>query len=180
MLLTRTSIPDVFVLEPKVFDDERGCFFESFNQKVLNQLIGQEVQFVQDCHSRSWRNVLRGLHFQLQPKAQGKLVRVVHGEVFDVAVDLRQNSPTFGRWVGEILSADNRKQMWIPPGFAHGQLTLSETSEFLYKTTEYYAPELERCIRWDDPSLGIDWPLEVTPILSSRDKFALVLGMHKI
>lgn len=176
MLLTRTLIPDVFVLEPKVFDDERGYFFESFNQKVLNQLIGQEVQFVQDCHSKSRRNVLRGLHFQLPPKAQGKLVRVVHGEVFDVAVDLRQNSQTYGCWVGQILSADNRKQMWIPPGFAHGQLTLSETSEFLYKTTEYYAPEHERCIRWDDPSLGIDWPLEVSPILSARDQLALALG----
>jgi len=176
MLLTRTLIPDVFVLEPKVFDDERGYFFESFNQKVLNQLIGQEVQFVQDCHSKSRRNVLRGLHFQLPPKAQGKLVRVVHGEVFDVAVDLRQDSQTYGCWVGQILSADNRKQMWIPPGFAHGQLTLSETSEFLYKTTEYYAPEHERCIRWDDPSLGIDWPLEVSPILSARDQLALALG----
>lgn len=169
MQLTHTSIPDVLVLEPKVFDDERGYFFESFNQKAFNQLLGQDIRFVQDCHARSRRNVLRGLHFQLPPMAQGKLVRVVHGKVFDVAVDLRQNSPSYGCWVGEVLSADNRKQMWIPPGFAHGYLTLSGTSEFLYKTTEYYAPEFERCIRWDNPALGIDWPVS-QPILSDRDR----------
>lgn len=169
MRLTRTLIPDVCILEPKVFDDERGYFFESFNQKVFNQLIGEEIQFVQDCHAKSQKNVLRGLHFQLPPMAQGKLVRVIQGEVFDVAVDLRQNSATYGRWVSEVLSADSRKQMWIPPGFAHGYLTLSGSSEFVYKTTEYYAPGLECCIRWDDPSLAIDWPVS-QPILSDRDR----------
>ena len=163
------AIPDVMLIEPKVFGDERGFFYESFNQKAFNDAIGFEVQFVQDNHSKSSRNVLRGLHYQLPPKAQGKLVRVVAGEVFDVAVDLRKSSPTFGKWVGEILSADNKRQMWIPPGFAHGFLVLSESAEFLYKTTDYYAPEFERCILWNDPQLAIVWPITEEPVLATKD-----------
>ena len=163
------AIRDVLLIEPKVFGDERGFFFESFNQKAFNELTGLGVQFVQDNHSRSAKNVLRGLHYQLPPKAQGKLVRAVVGEVFDVAVDIRKDSPTFGKWVGEVLSADNKRQLWIPPGFAHGFLVLSEAAEFLYKTTDYYAPECERCIRWDDPRLEIAWPVNVSPQLSPKD-----------
>ncbi|MDR2186505.1 MAG: dTDP-4-dehydrorhamnose 3,5-epimerase [Azonexus sp.] len=170
MKITPTAIPDVLVIEPKIFGDERGFFFESFNQKAFNEAIGQEIIFVQDNHSKSAQNVLRGLHYQLPPKAQGKLVRVIQGEVFDVAVDIRQNSPTYGQWVAETLSADNKKQFWIPPGFAHGFLTLSETAEFLYKTTDYYAPELERCIRWDDPVLAIQWPLTKAVLVSRKDE----------
>ena len=162
------AIPDVLLLEPKVFGDERGFFYESYNQQAFQQATGLDVTFVQDNHSRSARDVLRGLHYQLPPKAQGKLVRAVVGEVFDVAVDLREDSPTFGQWAGEKLSAENKRMMWIPPGFAHGFLVLSESAEFLYKTTDYYAPELERCIRWDDPDLAIDWPLE-NPLLSAKD-----------
>lgn len=169
MRATTTAIPDVIVLEPKVFGDERGFFYESYNQKAFREATGLDVHFVQDNHSKSAKNVLRGLHYQVQ-QPQGKLVRVVQGEVFDVAVDIREGSATFGQWVGEILSAGNKKQMWIPPGFAHGFLTLSETTEFLYKTTEYYAPEHERCIRWDDEVLAIEWPiLGQPPVLSAKD-----------
>lgn len=163
------TIPDVLLLEPRVFGDERGFFFESFNQQTFENAVGYAVNFVQDNHSKSQRGVLRGLHYQLTPKAQGKLVRVVHGEVFDVAVDIRPGSATFGHWVSAILSADNKKQMWIPAGFAHGFLTLSDSAEFLYKTTDYYAPELERCIAWNDVSIGITWPLSSPPVLSAKD-----------
>ena len=164
------AIRDVLLIEPKVFGDERGFFFESFNQKAFNELTGLDVQFVQDNHSRSAKNVLRGLHYQLPPKAQGKLVRVVVGEVFDVAVDIRKDSPTFGKWVGEVLSADNKRQLWIPPGFAHGFLVLSEAAEFLYKTTDYYAPELERSIAWDDPEVAVRWPMSGLPVVSAKDR----------
>jgi dTDP-4-dehydrorhamnose 3,5-epimerase len=170
MKATRLEIPEVILFEPTVFGDERGFFYESFNQQTFNQLTGLNVQFVQDNHSKSQKGVLRGLHYQLPPKAQGKLVRVVQGEVFDVAVDIRKNSPTFGQWVSAILSAENKQQLWIPEGFAHGFLTLSETAEFLYKTTDYYAPEMERCIVWDDEELGIDWPIQEEPSLSDKDK----------
>jgi len=169
MSVTPLAIPDVLLIEPKVFGDDRGFFFESFNQQRFNEATGLDLQFVQDNHSRSARGVLRGLHYQLPPKAQGKLVRVVAGEVFDVAVDIRPDSPTFGQWVGEILSADNKRQLWIPPGLAHGFLVLSESAEFLYKTTDYYAPELERCIRWNDPTLAIAWPFAGEPVLSAKD-----------
>lgn len=169
MKATRLAIPDVILLEPKVFGDARGFFYESFNQETFHRLTGLDVRFVQDNHSRSAKNVLRGLHYQLPPKAQGKLVRVVAGEVFDIAVDIRKDSPTFGRWVAEVLSAENHKQLWIPPGFAHGFLVASEYAEFLYKTTEYYAPEHERGIRWDDPELAIPWPLKGEPVLSNKD-----------
>ena len=168
MKVTATRIPEVLLIEPRVFGDARGFFFESFNLKVFSEALGAAVEFVQDNHSRSSRGVLRGLHYQLAPHAQGKLVRVVAGEVFDVAVDIRAGSPTYGQWVAEILSAENKKQLWIPPGFAHGFVTLRDTAEFLYKTTDYYAPECERCIRWDDPDLAIDWPLE-NPLLSAKD-----------
>jgi dTDP-4-dehydrorhamnose 3,5-epimerase len=166
--VTPTNIPDVLVIEPKVFGDERGFFFESFNQAKFEAAIGRQVHFVQDNHSKSVKNVLRGLHYQIQ-QPQGKLVRVVQGEVFDVAVDLRKSSPTFGQWVGEILSADNKKQLWVPEGFAHGFVVLSESAEFLYKTTDYYAPAYERCIRWNDVELGIKWNLAQSPALSSKD-----------
>lgn len=169
MKITPLAIPDVLLLEPRVFGDARGFFFESYNRETFRRQTGLDVDFVQDNHSRSARNVLRGLHYQLPPKAQGKLVRAVAGEVFDVAVDLRGQSPTFGRWVAEVLSAENRKQLWIPPGFAHGFLVLSEHAEFLYKTTDYYAPELERCILWNDPDLAIAWPFDGVPIVSSKD-----------
>ncbi|WP_126446661.1 dTDP-4-dehydrorhamnose 3,5-epimerase [Sulfuricystis multivorans] len=167
-----TAIPDVLVIEPRVFTDARGFFFESYHRSAFRQATGLDPEFVQDNHSKSVKGVLRGLHYQLPPKAQGKLVRVVQGAVFDVAVDLRKSSPTFGRWVGEILSAENKRQLWIPPGFAHGFLTLTETAEFLYKTTEYYAPEYERAIRWDDPTLAISWPLDGAPILAPKDAAA--------
>ena len=158
MKATLTAIPGVLILEPKVFGDARGFFFESFNQKAFNVATGTDHQFVQDNHSRSAKGVLRGLHYQaMQP--QGKLVRVVRGAVFDVAVDIRAESPTFGQWVGIELTEDNHKQLWVPPGFAHGFLVLSESADFLYKTTDYYAPEFERCIAWNDPMLAIDWPL---------------------
>ena len=159
------------MIEPKVFGDERGFFFESFNQAKFEAEIGRQVNFVQDNHSKSAKNVLRGLHYQIQ-QAQGKLVRVVEGEVFDVAVDLRKSSPTFGQWVGEILSANNKKQMWIPEGFAHGFVVLSESAEFLYKTTDYWAPEFERSIAWNDSEIGIEWPLSGKPSLSGKDKLA--------
>ncbi|RKT50633.1 dTDP-4-dehydrorhamnose 3,5-epimerase [Azonexus fungiphilus] len=170
MKVTPTRLAGVLIIEPRVFGDERGFFFESFNQRAFDEAVGEHVEFVQDNHSRSSRGVLRGLHYQLPPKAQGKLVRVVAGEVFDVAVDLRKDSPTCGQWVAEVLSAANQKQLWIPPGFAHGFLTLSEKAEFLYKTTDYYSPEHEQCIRWDDCRLAIDWPLENKPIVSEKDK----------
>lgn len=169
MQATPTAIPDVLVIEPKVFGDDRGFFFESFNAQAFAQVTGFAADFVQDNHSRSARNVLRGLHYQVAPKAQSKLVRVVQGEVFDVVVDLRKNSRTFGKWVGETLSAENKKQLWIPSGFAHGFLTLSDYAEVLYKTTDYYSPVHERCIRWDDPEIGIVWPLTATPVLSAKD-----------
>ena len=162
------AIPDVILIEPKVFGDERGFFFESFNQAQFEQAIGKSVQFVQDNHSRSAKHVLRGLHYQIQ-QPQGKLVRVVQGEVFDVAVDLRKRSKTFGQWVGEILSAENKRQLWIPEGFAHGFVVLSDTAEFLYKTTDYYAPAHERCILWNDETLAIHWPAGIQPILSAKD-----------
>lgn len=169
MKVTPLAIPDVLRIEPKVFGDARGFFFESFNRQSFKQATGLEVDFVQDNHSRSVRHVLRGLHYQLPPRAQGKLVRIVVGEVFDVAVDIRPESATFGTWVGETLSAENKRQLWIPPGFAHGFLVLSEAAEFLYKTTDYWAPELERCIRWDDPQLNIRWPLSAVPQVSAKD-----------
>jgi dTDP-4-dehydrorhamnose 3,5-epimerase len=170
MKVIPTAIPEVLVIEPKVFGDERGFFFESFSARAFAEATGLDVDFVQDNHSKSAQGVLRGLHYQMPPKAQGKLVRVVQGEVFDIAVDLRKASPTFGRWVGETLSAENKHQLWIPPGFAHGFIALSKTAEFLYKTTEYYAPECDRCIRWDDPTLGIAWPIHTTaPLVSSKD-----------
>ena len=170
MKATRLSIPDVVLIEPKVFGDARGFFFESFNQRAFNQATGTDFQFVQDNHSKSSRGVLRGLHYQIR-QPQGKLVRVVQGAVFDVAVDIRKNSPTFGQWVGVELSADNQRQLWVPPGLAHGFLVLSESAEFLYKTTDYYAPEHERCIAWNDPALAIAWPdIGMAPVLSGKDQ----------
>jgi dTDP-4-dehydrorhamnose 3,5-epimerase len=174
MKATPLSIPDVMLLEPKVFGDERGFFFESFNHAQFEAAIGRPVKFVQDNHSRSVKNVLRGLHYQIQ-QPQGKLVRVVQGEVFDVAVDIRKSSSTFGQWVGAVLSADNKKQLWVPEGFAHGFVVLSETADFLYKATNYYSPEYERSILWNDFSLGIDWISEGEPRLSVKDAMALKL-----
>jgi len=168
MNVIKTDIADVLIFEPKVFGDSRGFFFESFNQRVFEEAIGSALPFVQDNHSRSTTGVLRGLHYQIvQP--QGKLVRVTAGEVFDVAVDIRKSSPTFGKWVGTHLSAENKRQMWVPPGFAHGFLVLSDFAEFLYKTTEYYAPEHERCIAWNDPEIAVSWPLQGDPLLSQKD-----------
>ena len=172
MKVTPLSIPDVLLIEPQVFGDDRGFFFESFNQERFEKTIGQKINFVQDNHSKSVKGVLRGLHYQLPPKAQDKLVRVIQGEVFDVAVDLRKSSPTFGKCVGEILSADNKKQMWIPEGFAHAFLTLSDTAEFLYKTTDFYSKEHEQAIRWDDETLSIQWPMKDVS-LSTKDKSAV-------
>lgn len=163
-----TALPEVLILEPKVFGDARGFFFESFNQKVFNEVTGTDHQFVQDNHSRSAKGVLRGLHYQIR-QPQGKLVRVVRGSVYDVAVDLRRSSPRFGRWIGLELSEENQRQLWIPPGFAHGFLVTSESADFLYKTTDYYMPEHERCVIWNDPGVGIEWPLTGTPMLSSKD-----------
>lgn len=173
--VTPTAIPDVLILDPQVFGDERGFFMESFNARDFARATGLDVVFVQDNHSKSAHGVLRGLHYQIQ-HAQGKLVRVTQGEVFDVAVDLRRASPHFGRWVGERLSAENKRQMWIPPGFAHGFLVLSESAEFLYKTTDYWFPEHERCLRWNDPALGIDWPIQGQPLLAARDAAAAGLS----
>lgn len=174
MKVIQTEIHDVLILEPKVFGDDRGFFFESFNPKVFEKATGSQVSFVQDNHSKSSKGVLRGLHYQIQ-QPQGKLVRVVAGEVFDVAVDIRKGSKTFGKWVGAILSADNKKQMFVPEGFAHGFLVLSDSAEFLYKTTDYYAPEHERCIAWNDPDIGIVWPLECEPVLSDKDQIGMAL-----
>ncbi|MEN9768410.1 MAG: hypothetical protein RLZZ180_40 [Pseudomonadota bacterium] len=171
MQVTPSSIPDVLLIEPRVFGDARGFFLESFNQRAFAQATGLEPQFVQDNHSRSAQGVLRGLHYQIE-QAQGKLVRVVRGRVFDVAVDLRRRSPSFGRWVGYELSEDNHRQLWIPPGFAHGFLVLSESADFLYKATQYYAPAHEKCLAWDDPQIGIQWPLQGLPKLSDKDRQA--------
>ncbi|GAB3479486.1 dTDP-4-dehydrorhamnose 3,5-epimerase [Azotobacter salinestris] len=169
MQAIQTEIPDVFIIEPKVFGDERGFFFESFNARRFAELTGADPQFVQDNHSRSVKGVLRGLHYQIR-QPQGKLVRVVAGEVWDVAVDLRRSSPTFGKWVGVTLSAENKRQLWIPEGFAHGFVVVSEAAEFLYKTTDYWAPEHERSIIWNDPTLNLPWPLEGEPSLSAKDR----------
>ena len=174
MKTTPTAIPGVLIIEPKVFCDARGFFYESFNQKAFNEATGTHYQFVQDNHSRSAKGVLRGLHYQIQ-QPQGKLVRVVRGAVFDVAVDIRKSSPTFGKWVGVELSEDNHRQVWIPPGFAHGFLSLSDSAEFLYRTTAYYAPEYERCMAWNDPAIGIKWPIKTEPILSSKDQLGMML-----
>jgi dTDP-4-dehydrorhamnose 3,5-epimerase len=172
MKVTPLAIPDVLLIEPAVFGDDRGFFFESFNQNKFEEAIKQKINFVQDNHSKSLKGVLRGLHYQLPPKAQGKLVRAIQGEVFDVAIDIRRSSPTFGKWVGEILSADNKKQMWIPEGFAHGFLTLSDTAEFLYKTTDFYSKDHEEAIQWNDKTIGIDWPIKDVS-LSTKDKSAV-------
>lgn len=179
MKVIPAAIPEVLLLEPKVFGDERGFFFESFNQKAFREVTGLDVEFVQDNHSKSVRNVLRGLHYQIQ-QPQGKLVRVVQGEVLDVAVDLRKGSKTFGQWVGEVLSADNKRQLWVPPGFAHGFVVRSETAEFLYKTTDYYAPQYERCIAWNDPDLGIDWRIEGEVALSAKDAQGVAFAAAEI
>jgi dTDP-4-dehydrorhamnose 3,5-epimerase len=169
MQAQQMDIPDVVLFTPRVFGDERGFFFESYNQQVFQEATGIKPEFVQDNHSRSQKGVLRGLHYQLPPHAQGKLVRIVAGEVFDVAVDIRKGSPFFGKWAGAVLSAENKHQLWIPPGFAHGFVTLSDTVECLYKTTAFYAPESERCIIWNDPDIGVDWHYEDVPLLSGKD-----------
>jgi dTDP-4-dehydrorhamnose 3,5-epimerase len=168
MNVIATAIPDVLILEPRVFGDERGFFFESFNRRAFTELAGREIDFVQDNHSRSAKNVLRGLHYQIR-HPQAKLVRVIQGRVLDVAVDIRRSSPTFGKHVALELSAENKRMVWIPEGFAHGFVTLSESAEFLYKTSDYWHSEHERCIRWDDPALGIDWGLQTAPVLSGKD-----------
>ncbi len=175
MKVTPTAIPDVLLVEPQVFGDDRGFFYESFNARKFKELTGLEPVFVQDNHSRSAKHVLRGLHYQIR-QPQGKLIRVVAGAVFDVAVDIRKGSPTFGRWVGHILSAENKQQVWLPVGFAHGFLVLSDYAEFLYKTTDYWVPEHERCIIWNDPDLAICWPIEAAPILSARDAKGVALA----
>lgn len=177
--VTSTVIPDVLILEPKVFGDSRGFFFESFNAQDFAKATGLNVEFVQDNHSRSSQGVLRGLHYQLQ-QPQGKLVRVVCGAVFDVAVDIRKSSPTFGQWVGCELTEDNHRQMWVPPGFAHGFVVMSASADFLYKTTDYYAPAHERCIAWNDPALGITWPTGMTPQLSAKDQAGLSLAQAEV
>ena len=179
MKATRLAIPDVVLIEPKVFGDARGFFFESFNQKAFNEATGTNHAFVQDNHSRSSQGVLRGLHYQIQ-QPQGKLVRVARGRVWDVAVDIRKSSPTFGQWVGAELSEDNQHQLWVPPGFAHGFVVLSESADFLYKTTDYYAPEHERCIAWNDPQLAIRWPYEAEPRLSAKDAQGLMLAQAEV
>ncbi len=180
MNVIQTEIPDVLILEPKVFGDDRGFFFESFNANVFKEKTGLDLNFVQDNHSRSLKNVLRGLHYQIK-QPQGKLVRVVAGEIFDVAVDIRKNSPTFGRWVSCILSAENKRQFWVPAGFAHGFLVTSDNAEVLYKTTDYYAPQYERSLLWNDSKLAIAWPLSGSqPILSSKDQAGLTLQMAEV
>lgn len=175
MKATPLSIPDVVLFEPTVFGDERGFFFESFNQAKFEAAIGRQVSFVQDNHSRSVKNVLRGLHYQIQ-QPQGKLVRVVQGEVFDVAVDIRKSSPTFGQWAGAVLSAENKRQLWVPEGFAHGFVVTSDSAEFLYKTTDYWAPEFERSIAWNDAAIGIQWPIQGEPALSAKDQQGKLLA----
>ena len=180
MKVTTTAIADVLLIEPRVFGDARGFFFESFNQKAFNDAVGAHIEFVQDNHSRSRRGVLRGLHYQLQ-QPQGKLVRVTRGSVYDVAVDIRRSSPTFGQWVGAELSEENHRQFWVPAGFAHGFVVLSEVADFLYKTTDYYAPEYERCIGWDDSTIGISWPaLDVAPTLSAKDMAGSPLALAEV
>lgn len=169
MAYEKLALPEVVLFTPKVFGDERGFFFESFSEREFVEATGLDYRFVQDNHSKSVKGVLRGLHYQLPPYVQGKLVRVVQGGVFDVAVDIRKSSPNFGKWVGAVLSADNKQQLWIPPGFAHGFVTLTDTAEFLYKTTDFYAPQSERCIAWDEPSIGVDWHYAETPQLSAKD-----------
>src|SRR5574343_632457 len=180
MNIIDTAIPDVKIIEPKVFGDERGYFYESFSQRLFDEAVGYHVAFVQDNHSRSVRGVLRGLHYQLPPFAQGKLVRCTVGEVFDVAVDIRRSSPTFGQWVGVNLSADNKRQLWIPEGFAHGFVTLSEHAEFLYKTTQYYAPSHDRGVLWNDPAIGIAWPDAGTLQLSGKDQVQPLLAAAEL
>lgn len=175
MKVTPTAIPEVLIAQPNVFGDARGFFYESFNQKAFNQATGLNVSFVQDNHSRSDKGVLRGLHYQIH-QTQGKLVRVARGAVFDVAVDIRKSSPTFGQWVGVELTEENHRQLWVPPGFAHGFVVLSDSTDFLYKATDYYAPEFERCIAWNDPAIGIQWPIDVEPRVSAKDKAALSLA----
>ena len=175
MKVTPTAIPDVLIIEPKVFGDARGFFYESFNQKAFNEATGTDYQFVQDNHSRSAKGVLRGLHYQIQ-QPQGKLVRVVQGAVFDVAVDIRKSSSTFGQWVGVELSADNHRQLWVPPGFAHGFVVLSDSAEFLYKATDYWYPDHERSLLWNDPAIGIDWPLDGPPLLAAKDAVGKLLA----
>jgi dTDP-4-dehydrorhamnose 3,5-epimerase len=177
MQAVATKLPEVLIFEPKVFGDERGFFLESYNRKRFKELTGVEADFVQDNHSRSAKGVLRGLHFQLDPHAQGKLVRVTAGKVFDVAADVRRSSPRFGQWVGVELSAENHRQLWIPPGFAHGFLVLSDSADFLYKASSYYAPQHERAVRWNDPQVGVEWPLpaDATPLVSGKDAAAPLL-----
>ncbi len=179
MQVISTEIPDVLILEPKVYVDDRGFVFESFNQQTFQNLTGIKANFVQDNHSKSTNNVLRGLHYQIK-QAQGKLVRVTVGEVFDVAVDIRRQSATFGKWVGVLLSAENKRQLWIPPGFAHGFLVMRDDTEYLYKVTDYYAPQHERCIRWDDPAIAIEWPITQAPILSGKDQQGLALSQAEV
>jgi dTDP-4-dehydrorhamnose 3,5-epimerase len=179
MEVIQTKIPDVLIIEPKVFGDERGFFLESFNQNTFREKTGVTASFVQDNHSRSTQNVLRGLHYQIQ-NPQGKLVRVASGEVFDVALDIRQSSPTFGQWTGCILSAQNHRQLWVPPGFAHGFVVLSAVADFLYKTTDYYAPEYERSILWNDPALNIDWKFTGEPVVSSKDKAGVLFEKAEV
>ena len=179
MKVAATAIPDVLLLEPTIHEDARGFFFESFNQKRFDDAVRRKILFVQDNHSRSGKYVLRGLHYQLR-RPQGKLVRVVSGEAFDVAVDLRKRSPTFGKFVSVVLSADNKKQLWIPEGFGHGFLVLSDTAEFLYKTTDYYLPEDERCVIWNDPDIAIEWPKDAEPILSAKDRGGLPLSKAEV
>ena len=179
MNVIQTAIPEVLILEPKVFGDTRGFFMESYNARAFREATGLDVNFVQDNHSRSVKGVLRGLHYQLK-QPQGKLVRVVRGAVFDVAVDVRRPSPTFGQWVGVELSEDNHRQLWVPEGFAHGFLVLSESADFLYKTTDYYAPEHERCIAWNDPAIGIQWPLQGEPRLSAKDWEGLAIAQAEV
>lgn len=182
MKALKLAIPEVILFEPKVFGDERGFFYESFSQKAFEEATGLKREFVQDNHSKSQKGVLRGLHYQLSPMAQGKLVRVTEGEVLDIAVDIRKNSPTFGQWVGANLSAENNKQLWVPEGFAHGFITLSDTAQFLYKTTNFYAPEFERCIAWNDSDLNIDWQLNEigSPSLSAKDKLGELLANAEV
>jgi dTDP-4-dehydrorhamnose 3,5-epimerase len=179
MRIQATAIPDVLIIEPKVFGDERGFFYESFNARSFAEQTGVSVDFVQDNHSKSAKGVLRGLHYQIQ-QPQGKLVRVVAGEVYDVVVDIRKHSATYGKWVGVMLSAENKRQMWIPEGFAHGFVVTSETAEFLYKTTDYYAPEFERSIIWSDPAIGIQWPIHGEPNLSNKDKLGKLLSEAEV
>ena len=175
MNVISTNLPEVLIIEPKIFGDERGYLYESFNAKKFAEMTGVDLQFVQDNHSMSAKNILRGLHYQIK-QAQGKLVRVVSGEVFDVAVDLRKSSPRFGQWTGVYLSAENNRQMWIPPGFAHGFVVTSDKAEFLYKTTDYWAPEFERSLMWNDPAIGIEWPITEAPVLSGKDQVAKLLA----